>query len=59
MRLLAERGADIYVTNRNRINVLHLAVLKNHVEIVNMLLKSNFPMDLETDEGMTALHLAA
>jgi len=39
--------------------VLHLAVLKNHDEIVKMLLKSNFPLDHETDEGMTALHLAA
>lgn len=40
-------------------NSLHLAVSRNHVNIVEMLLDSDFPMDLETIDGMTAFQLAA
>jgi len=55
MRILAENGIDIFSSNKYGINVLHLAVSKNFVNIVEMLLESNFPMDLETEDGMTAL----
>jgi ankyrin repeat protein len=48
MRVLGELGVDIFITNSNKINVLHLAVLKNHVQIAKMLCKSNFPIDHET-----------
>ena len=42
MKILAEQGADIFITNRQKINVLHLAVYKNYVEIFDMLLRSHF-----------------
>ena len=59
MKVLAEKGINIFASNKNKINVLHLAVLKNHIHIVKMLMKSNFPIEIEADNGMTALHLAA
>ena len=40
-------------------NALHLAVNRNHILIVEMLLDSNYPLDLETADGMTAFQLAA
>jgi ankyrin repeat protein len=54
MKILAEAGIDIFSKNRNRVNVLHLAVSRNHKNIVEMLLESDFPLDLETIDGMTA-----
>ena len=54
MRTFAERGIDIFCTNQYKINALHLAVSKNYLNIVEMLLESDFPMDLETEDGMTA-----
>jgi len=59
MSILAENGADIYVKNRANINVMHLACFKNHVHIVEMLIKSGFPIDSVTENGMTPLHIAA
>ena len=38
MSILAEEGADVYVINKFKINVLHLAVYKNHISIVKMLI---------------------
>ena len=43
MRKLAQRNVDIFVKNKDEINVLHLAIYKNYKEIVKMLLQSNFP----------------
>jgi len=57
--MLAQAGADIYITNLKRINLLHLAVYKNNKEIVEMLIKSGFPLDLVTEKGMSALYIAA
>ena len=31
MNILAEAGTEIYNTNHRKVNVLHLAILKNHV----------------------------
>ena len=60
MKMLAETpGCDILVTNKEGINVLHLAVYKNYVNIVKFLLKSGFPIGLKTKEGYSCLHLAA
>ena len=42
MSLLAENGADIYNTDKNSINVMHLAIIKNHTKIVKMLIESEF-----------------
>ena len=38
---------------------MHLAITKDHFPIVKMLLESDFPLDEETDNGMTAFQLAA
>jgi ankyrin repeat protein len=54
MGLLAEAGIYLFCTNRNNVNALHLAVNRNHVHIVEMLLDSHYPLDPETADGMTA-----
>ena len=60
MKLLAENtNCDILVENEEGINVLHLAVYKNDLRIVQMLLKSGFPIDSKTKAGYSCLHLAA
>ena len=59
MKTLAEKDIDIFCTNPSKVNVLHLATNKNYKNIVTMLLDSEYPLDLETDEGMTAFQLAA
>ena len=60
MKLLAEKtDCDILVKNDEGINVLHLAVYKNDLRIVQMLLKSGFPIDEKTKAGYSCLHLAA
>ena len=38
---------------------MHVAVNKNYVHIVEMLLSSNYPLDFETEDGNTAFQLAA
>ena len=55
LKILAERGIDIFCFNQNKINCMHLAVTKNYPHIVEMLLESDFPLDMETLDGMTAL----
>jgi ankyrin repeat protein len=59
MKKLAEKGSDIFVTNKEKINVLHLAIYKNKINIVKMLLQSNFPLDCVTINGYNAIQLAA
>ena len=59
MKILAKKGINIFCTNLKKINALHLAVNKGHLSIVQMLLESQFPLDLETSDGMTAFQLAA
>jgi ankyrin repeat protein len=59
MKILAENGAEVYITNQQKVNVLHLAVYKNHISIAEMLISSNFDLSRETNLGMTALMLAS
>lgn len=54
LKILADKGIDIFCVNQNRINCMHLAVTKNFSHIVEMLLESEYPLDLETNDGMTA-----
>ena len=54
MRTLSDKGINVLCKNERKINALHLAVDKNYVSIVEMLLESGFPLDCETDTGMTA-----
>ena len=55
MKLLSETPIDMMCTNIKGINVFHLAVIKNYVKIVQMLLDTDFLMDIETNESFTAL----
>ena len=57
MKELANAGIDIYSTNKEDINVLHLSIYLNRPHIVKMLLKSNFALNLETSKGYTCIHL--
>jgi ankyrin repeat protein len=59
MKVLAENGIDVFVTNEKLYNVLHLAAKKNYINIVKMLIKSKFPLDDLTSEGLTAVCLGA
>jgi ankyrin repeat protein len=55
MKILAEAGIDIYQSNKNGLNALHLAVITNELEIVKMLLKSNYCLLKTTKNHFTAL----
>lgn len=58
MRILAEEGIEMLVTNIEGINLLHLAVCQNYYQIVKMLLDSDFPIFTEAKNGMTAFQIA-
>jgi ankyrin repeat protein len=45
MRELANSGIDIYIMNKQKINVFHLAIYQNFEGIVLMLLKSGFSIE--------------
>ena len=59
MHDLASHGIDIFTRNHLNIDALHLAVMRNHISIVEMLVSGEFPLDHETEDGMTPLMLAA
>ena len=60
MEVLAEKGADIFNTDRDGNNVLHTAArYPDRFNILEMLLKSRYPSDLRNVNGDTALHIAA
>lgn len=59
MKLLAEHNIRVFSCNEDKVTALHLAVIRDFPQIVEMLLKSGFPIDLQTTNGMTALNLAA
>ena len=60
MQVLAEKGIDIYNTDKSGNNVLHTAArYPDRYYILDMLLKSKFPTNLRNHNGDTALHIAA
>ena len=60
MQVLAEKGIDIFNTDKQGNNVLHTAArYAERFNILDMLLKSRFPTDLRNASGDTALHIAA
>jgi len=60
MRLLAEAGIDILCKSKDEgLNALHLACRYKYENIVEMLVKSLFPLNLQTTEGDTAIAIAA
>ena len=59
MKILAEKGIDILnFNNQTGNNALHIAVSKNYINIVKMLIQSKFPLDIPIRDGITALGLA-
>ena len=46
MKILAEANIDIFCSNIDGVSVLHLAVNRDHLNIVKMLITSGFPLDL-------------
>ena len=59
MKVLAENGADIFCTDEKGNNVLHLAAISNYPNIINMLIKSEYPLNEVNNKGLTAIALAA
>lgn len=59
MKVLAEHGIDIFNTDDRGYNVLHLAAKKNYLNIIEMLIQSNYPLDLPNNKGTTAIAIAA
>ena len=60
MRVLAEHGIDIYNTDQKGNNVLHLSArVENLFRILEMLVKSNYELDRQIIDGVTAAHIAA
>jgi len=53
MKTLADHGIDIFTKNHHNVNSLHLAINKDHFHIVKLLIESGYPLDNETDNGMT------
>jgi ankyrin repeat protein len=60
MGILAANGIDVFNQHSKRkSNALHVAVEKNYLNIVMMLIKSNYPLDVPNSDGMSALCIAA
>ena len=59
MRALAEKGADIFCTDKKGYGALHLAAKYNYSNIITMLIDSKFPLDMQTNNGDTAVAIAA
>lgn len=56
---LIKAGADITVTQRGNVGLLHLASLAGAHEAVKRLLALNLPIDASDENGRTPLHIAA
>lgn len=56
MDLLLSRGASINAVNNGRCSALHVAVNKQHVQCVRVLLRYHCDVNLQDSYGDTALH---
>ena len=60
MRILAERGIEIYNTDKKGENALHLAArYENRLNILKMLVASRYDLNRQNYDGDTATHIAA
>lgn len=60
MKLLAEAGIDVLNEHKTtKANALHVAVQRNHLSIVKLLVQSNFPLDCRRHGDLTALIIGA
>jgi ankyrin repeat protein len=59
MRVLGERGIDVLNTHTQTYsNALHVSIERNYPPIVQMLVDSNFPLDIPKADGITPLIIA-
>ena len=60
MRILAERGIEIYNTDSKGNNALHMsAKYDNRLNILKLLVASRYDLNRQNNDGDTATHLAA
>ena len=60
MRVLAEHGIEIYNTDSKGNNVLHLSArIEARFNILEMLVKSGYDLNLTNSTGDTAAHIAS
>lgn len=60
MRVLAEAGIEIYNSDRQGNNALHLCGrYAERFNILELLVRSGFDLDIQNDNGDTATHIAA
>jgi len=54
-----QKGIDILSTNQNGSNALHIAVKKENIKVVQVLLDIKYPLNYTKNNGVTALGVAA
>ena len=60
MGVLAERGIDIYNTDKKGNNALHMsAKYENRYAICDLLVRSVYDLNIQNNDGDTAVHIAA
>jgi len=60
LSLLAEHKSNILVKHKlSKQNALHAAITNKHYSIASQLIKSNFPLDERTNEGLTPMLIIA
>lgn len=60
LSILGKAGCNILMKHKkSNANALHIAIIKEHFDVVRQLVKSNYPLDEVMNGGMTALILMA
>ena len=60
MRTLKQKGVNIYATNRNGSNAVHMAVKRGDSHILNeLVVNMNMDVNIQKLNGVTALSIAA
>ncbi|WP_028298529.1 ankyrin repeat domain-containing protein [Olivibacter sitiensis] len=59
LQLLAEKGLDVALPQKNGNTLYHLAVVKNDLGLLKRIEKLNIDVNSKNKEGLTALHRAA
>jgi ankyrin repeat protein len=58
VQLLLNHQPDITVVNKNGSNALHITTKRGHIEVVKVLISSNFPLEIPKSNGITAVGIA-